>query len=392
MSAWRSLSEHWQRAVLSGAGIMIGCVAIILLISIALGVREDVTSQVQDIGINILVVIPGRIEDGTFNPNLGGGSALEEIDSDRLSKVSGVVQTAPWSFIGGGIRLGAKTASSILVATTPAWFEMHPLKFSEGNGLGSSDELKDVCVLGSVAKKALFPASSAVGHSVTINGRPYRVVGVTEDHKSEQSLFSMGSMQNVVYIPYHRLKQVEPTMQTDRIMVLTRPDAEPKRLIRRLEGVLGQRHDRQQFQVLTQEDLLGLVFKITGILTWLLTGLTSIALVVAGVGIMAVMLMSVNERSKEIGVRKTVGARKSDVFWQFLIEAIILCVAAATVGLLFSTAVCAALKAYTPIRPHITTGTVALSFGVSTGLGAFFGLLPALHAAGKDPVQALRNE
>jgi putative ABC transport system permease protein len=170
------------------------------------------------------------------------------------------------------------------------------------------------------------------------------------------------------------------------------PVAEPRSLIRRLEAVLGERLDRQQYQVITQEDLLGLVYKLMNILTWLLTGLTSIALFVGGVGIMTVMLMAVNERSKEIGIRKAVGARPGDVFTQFLGEAVIIALAGGAVGLVISYFVCLGLAAWTPIKPLITVSTVVLSFGVCLIVGGFFGLIPAMKASRKDPVASLRNE
>lgn len=370
---------------------MVGSVAVFLLVSIATGVQADVAKQVEDIGVNVLIVIPGRIESGTFNPNLGGASYLEESDATELAKVQGVVRTTPWTFVGGGIRRGNKVANSILAATTPAWFEMRPTALEEGRALEAKDEHADVCVIGSIAKRSLFGKETALGKPVTINGHRFGVIGVTKDRESEQSLFSMGSFQNLVYIPYHRQKEISKSTQTDRIMIQIRPDVEPRGLIKRLDKVLERHLDRQQFQVLTQEDLLGLVFKLMGILTWLLTGLTSIALFVGGVGIMAVMLMSVNERSYEIGIRKTVGALRRDVFQQFLFEAILLALIGSTAGLVVSGAAIWALAIWTPIKPILTPGIVLMGVGLCVGVGTVFGLIPALNAARKDPVSALRT-
>lgn len=388
--ALRSLRDGWTRAILSALGITVGASAIALLVSIALGVREDVESQVRDLGVNVLVVVPGRLDSGTFNPNFGGASYLSEADARSLRKVPGVVRAEPFSFVGGGIRVGEKTASPFLAACTPGWFAMRPVVLREGRTFREGEG--DVTVLGSLAADSLFEKSSAVGKKVTINGRPYTVVGVTQDKKQEGSLLSFGSLQNLVYVPYERLKKVQPNLQTDRIMIQARTDAEPKSLIKRCEAVLGKRLDKAQFQVLTQEDLLGLIYKLMGILTWLLTGLTSIALFVGGVGIMTVMLMSVNERAKEIGVRKAVGARSRDIFLQFLFEALLLAICGGIAGLLLTVAVDKGLDVYTPIHPKITVGVVALSLLTSLGVGGLFGVIPAMKAARKDPVAALRSE
>lgn len=390
--ALRSLRDGWTRALLSALGITVGAAAIALLVSIALGVRDDVESQVRDLGVNVLVVIPGRIEDGTFNPNLGGTSYLKEEDAVRLRRVPGVVRAEPFTFVGGGIHAGARVATPFLAACTPGWFAMHLTRMREGHVFGDAEAKTDVVVLGSVAADALFPGASALGKSVTINGRTYRVLGVTQDKKQSASLLSFSSLENLVYVPYPRLRSVEPELPTARIMIQARPDAEPKALIRRCEAVLGSRLQREQYSVLTQEDLLGLVYKLMGILTWLLTGLTSIALFVGGVGIMTVMLMSVTERAKEIGVRKAVGARGRDLFAQFLLEALMLAAFGGLTGLALTVAVDAGLDAFTPIHPKMTLGVVALSFLTSLGVGGLFGVLPAMKAAKKDPVAALRSE
>lgn len=380
--------------MLSVLGVTVASVAIVLLISIAIGVRADITREVEGLGVNLIVVLPGRIEPGDmmFNPNLAGLSFLNESDAERVLTVPGVLRAAPLTFAGGGIRRGKVDAFPITIATTPDWFSIRPVTMQEGTTFSWDEDGKDVCVIGSIAKETLFGKESAIGKSVLYNKRPYRVVGVTKDKESSQSLFSMGGFENVVYFPYHALKGEIPDLQTHRVMIQTAPEAEPKSLVSAVDRVIGQRLDRQQYSVLTQEDLLGLVYKVMGILTWLLTGLTSIALFVGGVGIMSIMLMSVNERAREIGIRKAVGARRRDIFGQFLFEAIILGTVGGLTGLLISWIVGQFFIRYTKIQPMITPGVVALSLGVCVGVGAIFGVLPALNAARRDPVVALRAE
>jgi putative ABC transport system permease protein len=392
LTAFASLREQRGRLLLSSLGVMVGTTAILLLVSIAIGVKADVTGQVEDIGVNVLVVLPARVEEGNFNPNMAGQSYLREEDAEQLRSVPGVLRTATLTFAGGGVSSEGKSAFPLVIAASPDWFRMHKNPLAEGRYLDESDQNAAVTVMGSVAKEALFGRVTALGKSVEINGRAYKVIGVTKDQKSSSSLFSMFGFQNVVYVPYRFLKSKKADMQIDRIMIQSAPAAEPKELKRKLEGVLGQRLEKQQYSVLTQEDLLGLVYKLMSILTWLLTGLTSIALFVGGVGIMTVMLMSVNERSKEIGIRKTVGARRRDIFLQFLAEAVLVTSIGGIAGLIFSYLGCLGLYYFTPVKPMVTIGTVTLSFGVSLTIGALFGLLPAMRAAGKDPVVAMRNE
>jgi putative ABC transport system permease protein len=393
-AALRSIQEQWQRAVLSALGITVGSTAIILLVSIATGVRQDVSKQVSDLGVNLLIVLPGRIDEGSmFAPSMIGISYLREQDVDRLAQVPGVKRAVPITFVGGGIRNGKLTSPTTLVmATKPDWFQMRKMNLSQGRLFSQGDLLKPVCVVGGVAAKKLFPSGSGLGKDIEYNGRQYKVVGITADAETENSLFSMGSFENVVYVPLPYMRSLNPNIQLDRIMVQTEPDREPKSLVKAVDAKLGERLDRETYSVLTQTDLLNMVFKLMGILTWLLTGLTSIALFVGGVGIMTVMLMSVNERAKEIGIRKTVGATRRDVFVQFLIEAVILSTSGGMAGLAISYVVTLALHAWTPIKPLITPEIVGLSFLVCIGVGATFGLIPAVRAARKDPVEAIRHE
>lgn len=393
-SALRSLREQRTRALLSALGVMVGSVAILLLVSIARGVEADIRAEVEDLGVNLLIVLPGRVEEGSmFNPALVGISLLTENLVDEVRDIDGVRAATVFTFVGGGVRHGdAPSRSTIAIATGPEWFTMRTAPFTEGGGFTAAEADEPVIVLGGIAKRRLFGNEPALGKSVAINDVDYRVVGVTAERSGEEGLFSMGSVENAVYVPYPFLKARDGVLPIDRIMIQTSPDAEPKKLVDTVEARIGKFLNYESYSVLTQQDLLKLVYRIMGILSWLLIGLTSIALFVGGVGIMTVMLMSVNERTREIGIRKTVGARRSDVFWQFLSEAVALSLLGGIAGLGLSVAVGWLLATYTPVKPLMSADVVLLALGVSILVGGVFGVIPAFNAARRDPVDALRRE
>jgi putative ABC transport system permease protein len=392
-AAIEALRNEWKAALLSMVGVAIASVAILLLVSIGLGVQKDITKQVDDLGANVLVVVPGKVDPSMgFNPNLGGQSYLEEQDAERLRKVPGVRRVALLTFAGGGVRSGENEAFPLIIAATPDWFEMHNSELAEGRFLTPEDAAQNRVVLGSVAKDRLFPdAPSALGKTVEINKRTYTIVGVLANQESSESVFSAQSFQNVAYLTYDHLKAISPDVQIDRFMVQGDPAADPKNLVPALERALDERLDDQQFSVLTQQDLLKLIYQVMGILGTLVVGLTSIALFVGGVGIMTVMLMAINERRVEIGIRRAVGAQSQDIFRQFLAEAILIGLIGSLTGLVFSSLICWGIATFTPIKPLMTLGTVALAFGVGIGVGAIFGAIPALKAGRQDPLVSLRN-
>jgi putative ABC transport system permease protein len=393
-SALESLKEHASRAVLSAVGIMVASMAIVLLISIARGVQDDISKEVRDLGVNIVIVLPARIEEGSmFAPGLMGISYLRESHIEEVRKISGIGKVVPLTFVGSGLAIGdKKSPSTLIIGTKPDWFDIRATKMQQGRTLLDSDANSPVCVIGSVPYHKLFGNETAVGKTLVYNGQKYKIIGVTEDRVSSNSTFSMGSFENTLFVPYEYIKSKQPQMQIDRIVAQTIPTKEPKQLVASMEAVLGNTLAHETYSVVTQEDLLKIVFKIMDILTWLLVGLTSIALVVGGVGIMTIMLMSVNERTKEIGVRKTVGARGADLFIQFLTESICIGFVGAAMGLVVSWIASLILAALTPIKPLITSDIVVLAFAVCIGVGCVFGLIPALRAARKDPVVSLRTE
>lgn len=390
-SALQATKEQGWRAVLSALGVMVGVMAILLLIGISRGVQADVSGEVRDIGVNILIILPGKVGEG-FNPNLAGQSFLKLEDARQLAQIPGVVRTSTFSFAGGGAKAGKKEAYPLNIAVTNGWFQIHKAELAEGRVLTPEDQLTSNIVLGAVTKEALFGKVNPLGKKVTINEHEYTVVGVTKAKEEGSSLFAMFSFANVIYLPYETVKQQTPELQIDRIFVQSRPEVDPVTLKSRVNMILASRLDSTQYSVLTEEEIVGMVFKLMNILTWLVTGLTSIAIVVGGIGIMTTMLMSVGQRAKEIGIRKTTGARSVDVFWQFIWEALIVSLTGGLFGLLVSWVVCLGLRAWTPIKPLLGWDVLAIGFGVSCLVGCVFGLIPALHAARKDPVVAMRSE
>ncbi len=391
-AALRSLRESPQRTLLSALGIMVASTAILLLISIGQGVQKDVSKQVEGLGVNVLIGMPGRVnmQMSGFNPNMGGQSWYREEDAARLSRIPGVRTVAVLSFAGGAVQAGEKEEYPFIIACTPNWFGIHNAELAEGRFFTDADA--DVAIIGSVASKSLFGEGEALGQTIQINGQDLKVVGVLQSEDQEQSLFSVGSFQNVAYLPYKTHKAAADSVQIDRLMIQSDPSVDPASLVEASEKALGERLDRSQFSVLTQQDLLRLIFNLMGIVNTLVVGLTAISLFVGGIGILALMMMSVNERRKEIGIRMALGARRQDIFMQVLWEASLTGLAGVIGALLFSVAVNYVLTLTTVLRPDLTWGTVALAALVGVGVGALAGVIPASRAAGLDPVVNLRNE
>ncbi len=391
IEAVSNIRENWKRALLTSSGVMAATIATMLLASVAIGVKKDFTDQVEDLGVNTIIVIPSKIGNGFPNMNLGGASYLKEEDAIAIRKLPGVMRVGCWTFVGGGANYKDKQAFSFLVATTPEWFLIKHFDLAAGRLIQDSDDQKDVCVIGSVAKEDLFGKESAVGKKIKINGRFYEVIGVTHDQAQESSIMSFGSFQNLIYIPYSGVHAREKASQTDRLLVQLDSNKEPEQMLYQLRKTLGSRLDEDQFDLLTQKDLLKVVYKFTDILQWLLIGLTCIALFIGGIGIMNVMLLSVGERTTEIGIRKATGASRNAIYKLFLAESIMISLFGVFIGLGFSTIACKLIDKFSPVHPIITALTVlgTITSGVATGI--FFGLLPASRASKLDPVRAIQN-
>jgi putative ABC transport system permease protein len=393
-----ALGSLWltpRRTLLSGLGMAVGVAAIVMLVSLGKGVERDVRQQVESLGVHLVIVLPGRISpENPFNPmSFIGLSTLRESDLAVVRQIEGVQRVAPIMFVAGGASRGTRWAdAALIIGTTPEWFQMRPHRLAAGRLFTEQELDARVCILGPEPARQLFGDEPPLGQTVHLNGVPFRVIGVTAE-ESQRSLFGGGGFEFALYAPIRSLQQAMGSRQIHRVIAQTAPDREPRQLVERIREAVRRNHNgSEDFSVLTQEDLLTRLFSLLRIISVALTGITSIALVVGGIGVMNVMLMSVTERVREIGIRKTVGARQRDIFWQFLFEATLIALVGGAIGVAIAWLACYLIDRYTVLHPLVELDTLLLALSVCGLVGLIFGTIPAYRAATRDPVEALRHE
>ncbi|HQU35216.1 MAG TPA: ABC transporter permease [Anaerolineales bacterium] len=410
LEALESISGNKLRSGLTVLGIVIGVAAVIAMLAVGNGAEASITGSISSIGTNLLFVFRGSPESQQEAPDRSSARndrPLTLADAAALADpfaAPSVAVVAPAIQGNGIITFAGENASTTITGVTPEYFSVRNLELSEGEFINQEHLLgrMSVVVLGPEAADAIMGRHDGiVGETIRIEGQPFRIIGVLVAKGGG----AFGSEDNSAYLPFTtaqaRLLKRSARDEVDVIFVQATSGETVPQASEEIANILRQRHrtpiGSDDFTVFTQQDFLQTFAAITGVLTIFLGGIAGISLLVGGIGIMNIMLVSVTERTREIGLRKALGARRRDILIQFLTESSLLSLIGGIIGILLGWVIAYAVGQIaaangTDFIPVVTTDAVALATIFSAAVGLFFGIYPANRAANLEPVEALRYE
>jgi putative ABC transport system permease protein len=385
--ALEALRANRLRSGLTMLGVVIGVAAVVVLVAIGTGAKQEVESEVEGLGSNLLLVVPGQVSFG----NAPTVSPMTLADVDAVARLAGGRdRVVPTVSSGETVRAGNASKFANVLGVTESTPRVFVRVLSHGAYLSRSDvdTGRRVAVLGYGVARSLFGDRDPVGQQLDVAGVRFRVVGVFA--RLGQSLGV--DRDDEVHIPITAAQRLFGTSRVDGMAIRADEQSQLGPLGAQIVATLTKRHPGTQFSAVTQDQILGVLGKILGVLTGVLAAIAGISLLVGGVGVSNIMLVSVRERTREIGLRKAVGARPRDIVLQFLLEAVLLTVIGGLTGIGLGIGGAELVAALSPVPAAITWWAVTLAFGVSAGVGIVFGVVPAQRAGRLDPVVALRTE
>jgi putative ABC transport system permease protein len=382
-----ALRANRLRSLLTMLGVVIGVAAVVVLVAIGTGAKQEVEDQVNGLGANLVIVVPGRLEFGSAPTR----SRLELGDADRIERATGQPVAVTLSS-GETVRAGSNEVFATVNGTNPAVPEVFVRPVARGEYLRESDvdTRRRVAVVGAGLVDTLFEGADPLGRTISVAGVRFRVIGVFAPVGGS----GLGPDQDSeVHVPVTAAQRLFGDMRVDAFALKAPTTDTIDQVGDQALAVLADRYPDDEFSAVTQEQILGTVGRILGLLTTVLAAIAAISLLVGGVGVSNIMLVSVRERTREIGLRKAVGARTRDVTLQFLLEAVLLTTIGGVIGIALGVGGSLGLSAAVDQLPAVITWwSPALAFGVSAAVGIFFGVVPARRAGRLDPVVALRTE
>ena len=397
LMAWASLIDNKMRSILTMLGIIIGVAAVIALVSIGNGVKQDIQNSISSLGSNLLMVMPGAPRTPGVRPSQGSMKSLKVSDYQAISKLDGVKAASPYTANSYVTIYQSKNWTTTVSGVSSNFQDVNNWTMAEGRFISSKnvENRERVAVVGQTVVKNLFAGEDPVGKEIRVKNIPFRVIGVLNSKGNG----TMGNDQDdVIFIPYTTaMERVEGVDYLRMVYVVASDDNGIDRLQSDIENLLRVRHsikdtNLDDFNIQNMKSIMETMEQTTGTLTLFLGAVAAISLVVGGIGIMNIMLVSVTERTREIGIRKALGATYFVIVTQFLIEAVVISLMGGLIGIALGIGASKLIGLASGMSTVISVPTIVLSFAFSMAIGLVFGIYPARKAAKLNPIDALHYE
>ena len=397
LMAWASLIANKMRSILTMLGIIIGVAAVIALVSIGNGVKQDIQNSISSLGSNLLMVMPGAPRTPGVRPSQGSMKSLKVSDYQAISKLDGVKAASPYTANSYVTIYQSKNWTTTVSGVSINFQDVNNWTMAEGRFISSKnvENRERVAVVGQTVVKNLFAGEDPVGKEIRVKNIPFRVIGVLNSKGNG----TMGNDQDdTIFIPYTTaMERVEGVDYLRMVYVVANDDNGIDRLQSDIENLLRVRHsikdtNLDDFNIQNMKSIMETMEQTTGTLTLFLGAVAAISLVVGGIGIMNIMLVSVTERTREIGIRKALGATYFVIVTQFLIEAVVISLMGGLIGIALGIGASKLIGLASGMSTVISVPTIVLSFAFSMAIGLVFGIYPARKAAKLNPIDALHYE
>lgn len=391
-SAFEDFSRNKGRTFLTSLGIVIGVLSVVILIAFGLGLKKYINDQFQSLGSNIIRVVPGQIlKGGSFSSSGLSTIRFDSRDILKLERVKSASYVIPIVTRAITVSMGKGTEPATLYASTADIFIALNLKAHYGIIFTKTDvekRAKTVVIGPKIATKLFGTEEAALGKNIKVDSQNFRVQGVLESKGGGG--FGGPDLDSFIYMPHTTAQVFNPDKKFYAIIVKSSSDVSIETAKSEIKTALLKRYKEDDFSVIDQAELLGAIEGIFGMLNTVLVAIAAVSLVVGGIGIMNIMYVTVTERIKEIGIRRALGARTSDILLQFLIESVALSILGGLMGLILAYIIVFFMQSFFPA--YIDVNSVILALGVSSLIGVIFGVFPAKKAADLSPIDAIRNE